>query len=110
MIQKITDLREVYGTSYFGETVNCSKSDLFEIFGEPSYTIGFEEHKKTHNEWDLKSDEGFVFTIYDYKEPEYSYYQNIDWHIGAKNRYYAEKAKALIYELLNEMYEPFNKK
>lgn len=104
MVTKVYDKNVRYGTSFFGETIAASKADLIELFGEPVYTKDFSEFSKTYNEWVFKTDEGFIFTLYDYNEDEYNDYEVIDWHIGAKNRYYSEKAKSIVHNLLNEMY------
>ena len=99
-----------YGTSFFGEILQCSKSDLFEMLGEPTIHKDFDALTRTFNEWVLASnEEGYIITVYDYWDEEnvsYNDYEIIDWHIGARNRHIAEKGLSMLRQMLNDMYEP----
>ena len=74
------------GTSFTGATFDASVNQLKKIFGEPDNEDNTGEDK-VNFDWDLETDDGDVFTIYDWKE-----YRVIDkdeiigWHIGAKSR------------------------
>ena len=94
---------EMQSTS-FTTTVRASYKQLEKIFGFPnSYGDDF----KVSTEWILKSSDGKIVSLYDYKETnlydrnyptveefrEKPYY---DWHIGSKGIIEAEELKAFI--------------
>ena len=74
------------GTSFHGTTIRATVNQLISAFGEPSDDSNTGEDK-VNFEWDMETEEGEVFTIYDWKE-----YRMIDvdeyvvWHIGAKDK------------------------
>ncbi len=74
------------GTSFHGVTIRASVDELISAFGDPSFEFNTGEDK-VNFEWDMETDEGEVFTIYDWKEyrplqrDEY-----VTWHIGAKSK------------------------
>ena len=74
------------GTSFHGVTIRATVNQLISAFGEPSDDSNTGEDK-VNFEWDMETEEGEVFTIYDWKE-----YRMIDvdeyviWHIGAKDK------------------------
>ena len=78
--------QSVDGTSFHGVTVDASVNQLINALGEPSYVSNTGEDK-TNFEWFMETDEGGVFTIYDWK-----HYRPLDldeiinWHIGAHSR------------------------
>ena len=62
------------GTSFFGTTIRTTVNNLIENIGEPT----FEENTgdcKVNFEWELETESGKVFTIYDWKE-----YRPIGWY------------------------------
>ena len=73
------------GTSYFGQTIEATVEQLTELLGEPynDYNNGDD---KVNYEWIMETDNGDVFTIYDWK-----YYRPlhpaelVHWHIGGFN-------------------------
>ena len=74
------------GTSFHGTTIRATVNQLISAFGEPSDDSNTGEDK-VNFEWDMETEDGEVFTIYDWKE-----YRMIDvdeyvvWHIGAMNK------------------------
>jgi hypothetical protein len=71
------------GTSFHRVTIRATVDQLISAFGDPSmeYNKGDD---KVNFEWEMETDEGEVFTIYDWK-----YYRPLSsdeivtWHIGA---------------------------
>ena len=74
------------GTSFHGTTIRATVNQLISAFGEPSDDSNTGEDK-VNFEWEMETEDGEVFTIYDWKE-----YRMIDvdeyvvWHIGAMNK------------------------
>ncbi len=74
------------GTSFFGTTIRASVNQLINAFGEPTIQDNTGEDK-VNFEWDMETDEGDVFTIYDWKEHrKLDLDELIEWHIGAHSR------------------------
>ena len=88
------------GTSFFGTTIRATVNQLISAFGEPSDDSNTGEDK-VNFEWDMETEEGEVFTIYDWKEgrplrlDEY-----VVWHIGAKDKSTSNTAEDEILEKL----------
>ena len=84
---------DVNGTSLQG-FITCSYNTLCEVFGDPTGGDGY----KTRAEWEGKTSDGTVFTIYDWKES-----QPIDdvtqWHIGGRD----DNAFRVVGEIVNEV-------
>jgi len=73
------------GTSFHGVTIRATVDQLTKAFGEPYDNNSGDD--KVNFEWDMETDEGEVFTIYDWKE--YRVLKSdemITWHIGAKSK------------------------
>jgi hypothetical protein len=74
------------GTSFFGTTIRATVNQLISAFGDPSMEYNTGEDK-VNFEWEMETEDGEVFTIYDWKEyrplklDEY-----VIWHIGAKDK------------------------
>ena len=80
------------GTSLQG-FITCSYDTLCEVFGEP---IGGDGHK-TRAEWEGKTSDGTVFTIYDWKESQ-PIGDVTNWHIGGRDT----KSVQAIHDIVNE--------
>ena len=71
------------GTSFHNVTFEATPAELIEILGEPSYDYN-DGSDKVNLEWVCETENGDVFTIYDWK-----YYRSIsidevvEWHIGS---------------------------
>lgn len=61
--------------------VSATYNDLFKVFGSPIYGPSASYEDKVTCEWNLKSEDGVIFTIYDWKE-ERTPLDVYDWHIG----------------------------
>jgi hypothetical protein len=91
------------GTSFYNSVFRASKSHLVEAIGEPDWTCNDIEDK-SQNDWTCETENGDVFTIYDWKE--YRFYDNdeiIEWHIGGHSGSVTEQAKQEIEVLLNQV-------
>ena len=76
---------DIIGTSLQGYSIEISRAELEEIFGEPTFEGSGD---KTTTEWDIMfhDDENTVAAIYDWKRdcaPDYS--EEIEWNIGGSN-------------------------
>ena len=79
-------------TSFHNTTIKCSVSTLTKVLGEPDYS-GNDGEDKVNFEWNMETDNGDVFTVYDWKEYR-SLNENemIQWHIGGTDRTVTEQA------------------
>ena len=73
------------GTSFHNSTITASVNELIAALGEPQYQSNDGEDK-VNFEWDCETEEGAVFTIYDWKT--YNIRFSIEslerWNIGGK--------------------------
>jgi hypothetical protein len=88
------------GTSFQDVTFKASVQQLTNVFGEPDYGYNTGEDK-VNFEWEMETDEGEVFTIYDWKEyRELDLDETIEWHIGSHSRSISSDAQ---YEVIREL-------
>ena len=74
------------GTSFQGVVIRATVNQLISAFGEPSMEYNTGEDK-VNFEWEMETDEGEVFTIYDWKEGRpIGRDEFVTWHIGAKSK------------------------
>jgi hypothetical protein len=81
------------GTSFHFTTFDCTVAILRKILGEPvcEYNDGSD---KVNIEWEMETDDGDVFTVYDWKEYKaLSEHELIQWHIGGMSKSITEQAK-----------------
>ena len=93
------------GTEWFQEIVITTYPKLIEILGQPTCNTNTGEDK-VNMEWVCESRDGFVFTIYDWKEyeplnEEYEY----GFHIGGFSEKQTKIAKAEL-ELMIDVITP----
>lgn len=76
---------ETIGAALMG-FVTATFEDLLPLLGEPVYADNSDD--KVTTEWMLKSDDGIIFTIYDYDNTRGKCRngQPYRWHIGGFNR------------------------
>ena len=87
-------------TSYFGQMISSSVSELKEKLGEPQYS-GNDGTDKVNFEWECETEEGDVFTIYDWKEyREIDETETIHFHIGSLGAGVSNKALEELKQLL----------
>ena len=85
------------GTSYHGHKIITTLRKLREAIGHAD-TWGWDE--KTQYHWTLETEEGEVFTIYDYRWPKIHLDREVHWHVGARNAIVAAKGQREIEDLL----------
>jgi len=89
--------KSTVGTSFHDTTIKCSVNTLIEILGEPNYE-GNDGQDKVNFEWEMETEDGNAFTVYDWKEYRpIGRDEIIEWHIGGKGRLTTEKAKEEIF-------------
>jgi hypothetical protein len=97
---KQTD-KSANGTSFHDTTFIATVADLRKILGEPQCEQN-DGQDKCNFDWTMETEDGTVFTVYDWKE--YRALQEgeiIEWHVGGKSRSDTEKAITEIIEALN---------
>jgi hypothetical protein len=88
------------GTSFHDTVLKCSVNDLIAILGEPTIEDNTGEDK-VNFEWICETEEGDVFTIYDWKEyRRISREETIEWHIGGMSRLVTDRALTEILHLV----------
>lgn len=88
------------GTSFQGVTILTSVQNLINTFGEPTVQDNTGEDK-VNFEWDMETENGDVFTIYDWKEyRKIDLDEQIEWHIGSHSRDISGEAQ---YEVMREL-------
>jgi hypothetical protein len=73
------------GTSFHGVTIRATVDQLTKAFGEPYDNNSGDD--KVNFEWDMETDEGEVFTIYDWKNYRpIGRDEIVTWNIGARSK------------------------
>lgn len=91
------------GTSFHGTVIKTTVEKLRQVCGEPSYENNT-GRDKANFDWVLETEDGDVFTIYDWKE-----YRSIDetelieFHIGGHGMLVTLQAKEELEEALNKL-------
>ncbi len=94
--------KDTNGTSYHDTTISATVNQLTAAFGEPYDNNTGED--KVNFEWDMETEDGEVFTIYDWKEYRIiSKNEIIEWHIGGHSVEVTEKAAEEIKESLSNL-------
>lgn len=79
---------ESCGTSFHGTTLIASPKELRKVLGDD-----FGASDKTNYDWTCKTEDGEVFTVYDWKTPLHPENRRILWNIGGFSGESTEKAK-----------------
>jgi len=80
-------------TSFHGVTFKATVNQLIQAFGQPSMEDNTGEDK-TNFEWDMETEAGDVFCIYDWKEyKELDLDRAYNFHIGSIEKSTSEIAK-----------------
>jgi hypothetical protein len=88
------------GTSFHGVTIRATVNQLISAFGEPDMEYNTGEDK-TNFEWEMETDEGEVFCIYDWKEYRpIGRDEFVTWHIGANSKSVSNDAQREILKKL----------
>jgi hypothetical protein len=77
------------GTSFHGVYLKCSMRKLVAALGEPIEEFS----SKINYEWRGTTDDGHIFTVYDWKQPRPKKDRVTEWNIGGKTKEATEKAK-----------------
>lgn len=94
--------KDTNGTSYHDTTISATVNQLTAAFGEPYNSNTGED--KVNFVWDMETEDGEVFTIYDWKEYRIiSKNEIIEWHIGGHSVEITEKAAEEIEESLSNL-------
>lgn len=72
--------QSISGTSYYDDNVIASLNQIKSVLGEPD---DIDHNNKYTYRWNMETENGDVFTLYDYKDNVHSGDQKIEWHIGA---------------------------
>jgi hypothetical protein len=76
----------VDGTSFHDVVIKASVNHLISVLGEPSFQDNTGDDK-VNFEWDCETEDGDVFTIYDWKEyRKLDLDELIEFHIGAHSK------------------------
>lgn len=96
MIRNLKEFDKINGSSFFGDTILTSASDLCEKLGVDITCYGGD---KTHFEFELETGDGIPFTIYDWKESDWvDEDTKLYFHIGARNAEESRKALRAVKE------------
>ena len=92
------------GTSFHNVVIRANVQDLIKALGEPTIQDNTGEDK-VNFEWDCETEDGDVFTIYDWKEyRKINDIEVIEWHIGAHSKSVSNVAKMEIQKQLNDLF------
>jgi hypothetical protein len=94
-------IKSANGTSFHDTTFRASVAAVRQILGQPQCEQN-DGRDKCNFDWKMETDDGTIFTVYDWKE--YRALQEgeiIEWHVGGKSRTDTEKALTEIIEALN---------
>ena len=87
------------GTSFHGVVIRATVNQLTKAFGEPYDNNTGED--KVNFEWEMETNEGEVFCIYDWKEGRpIGKDEFVTWHIGAKSKSVSNDAEREILKAL----------
>jgi hypothetical protein len=96
---KLTE-KSANGTSFHDTTIRTTVNKLIEAVGEPQWEDNSGEDK-TNFDWVCETEDGEIFTIYDWKEYRRIHGEElIKFHIGGNNKIVTEKAKSELLEIL----------
>ena len=91
------------GGSFHGTTFTASVSELRKILGEPECEQNDGEDK-VNFEWTMETEDGTVFTVYDWKEyRRLKENEMIRWHVGGESEMDTRKALPEIRQALNKL-------
>lgn len=98
------------GTSFHGSKIKATPAELKKLFSK-SFTGNNNGRDKTNFDFVLETEDGNVFTIYDWKEyRRLKMTESIDWHIGGFDLKTTEKAASEVNILLTQLRKKFKTK
>ena len=91
------------GTSFHDTVVYATVEQLRSVLGEPACEQNDGEDK-VNFEWEMETEDGAVFTVYDWKEYRtLGEDEEIEWHIGGHRSIDTQKAADEINNALNQL-------
>jgi hypothetical protein len=96
---KLTE-KSVYGTSFHGTTITTTLQKLIDALGEPQFGDNSGQDKSNFD-FICETEDGDVFTIYDWKEYRpLKMNEIVDFHIGGKSKFVTMTAKTELANIL----------
>ena len=90
------------GTSFHGVTLTVTPQKLIDVLGEPDF-FDNDGQDKVNMEYNLETEDGIVFTIYDWKEYRpLQMDEKIEFHIGGFSYSQCAEAKNEVLRLINK--------
>jgi hypothetical protein len=90
------------GTSFHNHVICCSAKELTLLLGDPTYEQNTGEDK-TNLEWVCETENGQVFTIYDWKiYRPLNQNEEVEWHIGGHSHEITLEAQIELIEQLSK--------
>ena len=90
------------GTSFYGVTLTVTPQQLIDALGEPDF-FDNDGQDKVNMEYNLETEDGIVFTIYDWKEYRpLQMDEKIEFHIGGFSYSQCVYAKNEVLRLINK--------
>jgi hypothetical protein len=83
------------GTSFHGVTITATPKQIMSVMGESKWSCS-----KTNFNWCGMTDDGKIFTVYDWKMGEVSKNQTVEFHIGGFSKESEETAKKELLALI----------
>ena len=91
------------GTSFHNDTVMTSVTDLRKVLGSPMYEQN-DGSDKSNFDWVMETENGDVFTVYDWKEyRKLKEDEIIGWHIGGHSGLITAEAVNELADALNNL-------
>ena len=91
------------GTSFHDVTIDTTIHILLKVLGQPTI-VDNTGMDKTNYEWEMETEEGSVFTVYDWKEYRIlNEHELIEFHIGGVSKAVTQLAKSEIYDAINKL-------
>ena len=89
--------KSINGTSFHDQVILETPANMIKFLGEPHEVGG----DKTNMEWFMETEDGTVFTVYDWKNyGGIRMDQVVEWHIGGHSKTDTIKARQEIFDLL----------
>ena len=97
------------GTSFHDTVLNTTISKLIMALGRPDYFQN-DGKDKVNIEWRLETEDGYVVTVYDYKEYRpLDFDEIVEFHIGGMNKSQTDKALIEICRELDKLKDEWDK-
>ena len=99
--------QSISGTSFHNSTITATVNELIAAIGEPQYQSN-DGQDKVNFEWDCETEDGDVFTIYDWKEYRpLDENEVIEWHVGGHSGKVTDQAVQEMTDELTKLFSQF---